>query len=144
MKNIDLEKAKTELDAGEYTCVLALGESIYTSTFRGVRPLVSWYESGLELCGYSAADKVVGKATAFLYILLGVRSLYASVISRPALELLESAHIKIEYGTLTDNIINRAGDGICPFEAAVLDISTPEDAYAAILEKMRSMGISLL
>ena len=140
----ELERAKRLLSDGGYTCVLCNEGDIRALSERGVKPLVRLVEGGESFDGYSAADKVVGKATAFLYILLGVRSLYASVISRPALELLESAHIKIEYGTLTDNIINRAGDGICPFEAAVLDISTPEDAYAAILEKMRSMGISLL
>lgn len=139
----ELERAKRLLSDGGYTCVLCKESDLRALSERGVKPLVRLVEGGESFDGYSAADKVVGKATAFLYILLGVRSLYASVISRPALELLESAHIKIEYGTLTDNIINRAGDGICPFEAAVLDISTPEDAYAAILEKMRSMGIFL-
>ena len=143
MKNIDLEKAKTELDAGEYTCVLALGESIYTSTFRGVRPLVSWYESGLELCGYSAADKVVGRATAFLYVMLGVKAVYARVMSRGALEVLQKNGIYAEYGTLADNIINRKGDGICPFEAAVLEINDTDAAYEAIRAKMREMNISI-
>ena len=143
MKNIDLERAKTELDAGEYTCVLALGESIYTSTFRGVRPLVSWYESGLELCGYSAADKVVGRATAFLYVMLGVKAVYARVMSRGALEVLQKNGIYAEYGTLADNIINRKGDGICPFEAAVLEINDTDAAYEAIRTKMREMNISI-
>ena len=143
MKNIDLERAKTELDAGEYTCVLALEESIYTSTFRGVRPLVSWYESGLELCGYSAADKVVGRATAFLYVMLGVKAVYARVMSRGALEVLQKNGIYAEYGTLADNIINRKGDGICPFEAAVLEINDTDAAYEAIRTKMREMNISI-
>ena len=143
MKNIDLEMAKTELDAGEYTCELVLGESIYTSTFRGVRPLVSWYESGLELCEYSAADKVVGRATAFLYVMLGVKAVYARVMSRGALEVLQKNGIYAEYGTLADNIINRKGDGICPFEAAVLEINDTDAAYEAIRAKMREMNISI-
>lgn len=143
MKNIDLERAKAELEAGDFTCVLTLGESVHTSTFRGVRPLVSWYESDVELRGYSAADRVVGRATAFLYTLLGVKAVYARVMSRGALEVLQKSGIYAEYGTLADNIINRKGDGICPFEAAVLDINEPDAAYEAIRAKMREMNITV-
>ena len=46
-------------------------------------------------------------------------------------------------GKLVENIINRAGTGICPFEAAVLDIQTPEDALTAIRAKMQEMHIKL-
>jgi hypothetical protein len=95
----------------------------------------------LSVRGYSAADKVVGRATAFLYVLLGVSDLYAAVVSRPALDVLISHGISVEYGKCVDNIINRSGDGICPFESAVMNITTPDAAYTAIIEKMRSMGI---
>ncbi len=39
--------------------------------------------------------------------------------------------------------VNRAGDGICPFESAVMSINSPDDAYKAILSKMQELGISL-
>ncbi len=139
----DFIKAKSALLSGGYTCVLCKGECIATSRFRGVRPLVSWYESRQDFRGYSAADKVVGKATAFLYVLLGVKAVYAGIISKSALAVLENAGIYAEYGTLVENIINRAGDGICPFEQAVLDIHKPEDAYRAIRKKMEEMNIPL-
>ena len=51
--------------------------------------------------------------------------------------------IQASFETLTDNIINRAGDGICPFEAAVLGIDDPDEAYRAILDKMREMRIEI-
>ena len=72
----DLENAKQILLEGGYTCVLCRGKEIYTATARGVRPLVDWLDSGLDLRGFSAADKVVGRATAFLYVLLGVRTVH--------------------------------------------------------------------
>ncbi len=140
---MSLTKAKSLLAEGQYTCVLSNGECTLTSTARGVRPLVEWLRSGVSVRGFFAADKVVGRATAYLYVLLGIRRLYAAVISRPALEVLLSHGIQAEYGTLVDNIINRTGDGICPFESAVMDITDPTAAYAVIISKMREMNIPL-
>ncbi len=140
---MDLIKAKELLQSEGYTCVLCRGDEVYTSCLRGVKPLVQWVESGMDLRGFSAADKVVGKATAYLYVILGIRGLYVHVISKSALAVLEGHGIRVEYGSLVEHIINRAGDGICPFEAAVMDIQEPQEAYRAIRAKMREMNISL-
>lgn len=140
---MELTKAKALLISGQYTCVLCREEMVYTSTMRGVKPLVQWLESGTDMAGFSAADKVVGKATAYLYVLLGVRDIYAHVISEPALAVLRDHGIHTQYETLAENIINRKGDGICPFEAAVMEARDPQTAYAAILDKMKQMNISL-
>ena len=136
-----MEKAKELLESNGYTCVLTDGTEIYTSTQRGVKPLVEFLESGTAFAGFSAADKVVGRATAYLYVLLGVKELFAQVISKPALAVLQENGIAVECGSLVDNIINRKGDGICPFESAVMDIAAPQEAYAAIRKKMREMNI---
>ena len=141
MKNLALEKAKSLLSAEGYTCVLTDGTALYTSTRRGVKPLVDFLQTETDFNGFFAADKVVGRATAYLYVLLGVKELYAQVISQPAAAVLQANGISIEYDTLVPNIINRAGDGICPFEQAVMTIADPRNAYAAILEKMEQMGI---
>ncbi len=137
----DLEKAKGRLTHSDYTCVLQKGEIVLASVQRGVRPLVEWFESGERFDGFSAADKVVGRGAAFLYVLLGVRAVYAHVISHAALEVLTDQNISVEYDTVVENIINRKGDGICPFEAAVLDITDPNQAYRAICAKMNEMKI---
>ena len=139
----DIEKAKSILNTNGYTCVLCKNEMVFTSEQRGVKPLVIWLESGKDLCGFSAADKVIGRATAFLYVLLGIKSVYANVISKPALSVFESHNISAEYGTLAENIINRQGDGICPFELAVLDTTEPDTAYKKIRQKMAEMNISI-
>ena len=139
--NLDLEKAKNLLSSENYTCVLCHDDVIHTSTFRGVKPLVQWLRSGMDFSSFCAADKVIGRATAFLYLLLGIPSVYAHVISKPALGVFQAHGIHVEYGQLVDNIINRRGDGLCPFEAAVLDIHDPQSAYSAILHKMDEMNI---
>ena len=95
MKN--LEFAKETLLNNDYTCVICQGETVYTSTFRGVKPLVQWLDRKLDVKGFSAADKVIGRATAFLYVLLDVQEVYAHVMSRAAAEVLEMGGIVHAY-----------------------------------------------
>ena len=139
----DLQSAKQLLLEGEHTCVLRKNEIVYTSTLRGVKPLVIWLSSDEDFHGFSAADKVIGKATAFLYVLLGVKAVYASVISKGALDVLTKNGIDTQCGCVVEHIINRTGDGICPFEVAVADITDADSAYTAIRRKMEQLHISL-
>lgn len=131
----DLERARQLLDSG-FTCVLCRGESVYTSMKRGVSPMVEWIESGTELRGYSAADKVVGKAAAMLFVLAGAVSVYGEVMSRAAEEFLAGQGVEHSCGTLADMIINRKGDGPCPMERLTADIEDPMQAYCAVRTKL--------
>lgn len=139
MKN-NLKKAKELLKDSNYTCVLAKKENVYTSTNRGVKPLLEWYESGISLKNYSAADKVVGKAAAFLYVLLGVTEVYACVLSEPAKEVLQNNGIRVSYKTLVPAIKNRTNTGFCPMEEATKNITTPEDAVKAVKEALKKLA----
>jgi len=84
------------------------------------------------LRGSFIADKVIGKGAAALMALGSVSGVYADVISRAALSLLEESGIAAEYATLTDNIINRSGSGICPVEALCSSLSTPAECLEPI------------
>ena len=83
-----LERAKALLTEGGYTVVLCRGEVTYTDTRRGVAPLLRLLDAATDVRGFVAADKVVGKAAAFLYLRLGVAAVHAGVISAPARDLL--------------------------------------------------------
>ena len=136
---MDLQKAKEQLFGGDYTCVLCLDGKIATSTQRGVKPLLTWLEAPALGKGFCAADKVVGKATAYLYALLGAKAVYANIMSKSALEVLDAMGIAASYGSLVPHIINRKGDGMCPMEAATLDVHTPEEALAAVKKKLTEL-----
>ena len=138
-----MEQARLILEEQGYTCVLRRNDTVYTATERGVKPLVRWLTEGLDVRGFSAADKVVGRATAYLYVLLGVKEVWAAVMSEAAAQVLHRHGIAASQGKLVPNIINRAGTGICPFEEAVLNIHTPEEALTAIRQKMAEMHITL-
>ena len=135
----DLNTAKLLLDRDNLTCVLVLGDRIRTSTHRGVRPLLDLLATGEDFQGFSAADKVVGKATAFLYVLLGVRAVYARTVSRSAAGVLGQYGITLEYGTMVEAIANRDRTGFCPMESAVRDIDDPREAHRAVLETLKKL-----
>lgn len=134
-----IETARRILDSSECTCVFCNGDTILTDNRRGVRPLLDLLEQKKDMADFAAADKVVGKAAAYLYCLLGVKTLYAAVISQPALSVLEQYGIEISYSKLVSSIQNRTQTGPCPMEYAVWNIPTPEEALIAIyaaLEKL--------
>ena len=135
-----LENAKMLLDKTGSTCVLCNGNIILTDNRRGVRPLLDILNSDVDVIGFAAADKVVGKAAAYLYCLLRIGSLYAKIISQPALEVLAQAQISVEYDTLVPAIQNRTGDGPCPMEHAVWNVSDAEDALRALQAKLEELS----
>lgn len=134
----DLENAKAMLRSRKFTCVLCRGNQIRTCMDRGVLPLVRLLEEG-SFHGFSAADKVVGKATAFLYVLLGVDAVYTPVASEGAIQILKQHGIPLFYDSAVPAIFNRSRTGYCPMETAVRDISDPRQAYAAIVDTPAKM-----
>ena len=136
----DLQRAINKLKSDNLTCVLCKGDEVFASLERGIKPLLSWLDDGKSKYGFCAAVKVVGKAAAFLYVLLGIKELYANVISTAAVEVLSQYNIKIHFNTKTDYIINRAGNGRCPMESAVIDTNNPAVALTILKEKLKQIN----
>ena len=135
----ELERAKELLTTQGYTCVILKGDVCYNSRKRGIAPLMSYLADGIHMQGYFAADKVVGKAAAYLYVLLEIAELYVGVISVPALEVLQRFHIPVTYDTLVPAIRNRTDTGFCPMESAVLEIHDVKEAYHVLKAKLEAM-----
>ncbi len=132
----DLERAKSLFQSGEYTCVLLKGDSIYTSTQTGISPLIGWLKARNDIKGFSAADKIVGKAAALLFVLGGVKEVYSPVMSEKAVVIFTRYNVHAEYDTLVACIINRQGTGSCPMEEAVSDIDDPPQAFQVLLHTL--------
>ncbi|MGM9637486.1 MAG: DUF1893 domain-containing protein [Eubacteriales bacterium] len=139
--NENTQKAKDLMLAGDATCVLCKEDSpVITSTDRGIKPLMGFLAGGTDLGGYSAADRVVGKAAAFLYVLLGVREVYAPVMSEPAARVLKENGIEAYRDVQPEAIRNRTDTGICPMESAVWEIDDPREALSAIRKKLSELS----
>ncbi len=130
------ESCKALLEKENLTCVIRQKEHLYKFTERGIRPFMSLLENGTDLTGAACADKVVGKAAALLMQKAGIATLYAGIISEPATKVLTDAGIEYEYGTLVPRIQNRKGDGLCPMESAVMDITDADEAYRVLKAKL--------
>lgn len=136
----DLERAKSLLSANDLTCAIVKDGFVYEEKSRGVKPLLGLLERGDCPKGASAADKVVGKAAAFLYVLLGVKDVYALVVSDLAAEVFGRFGIGLTYEKRVPMIRNRTDTGFCPMESAVLDIDDPQKAPGAIRKKLAELA----
>lgn len=135
----DLERARQILEQDGCTCVLCRGEEVIRCHQRGVAPLLEMLDSRGTAEGFSAADKVVGKAAAMLYARLKVAAIYAEIISMPALETLRKYGIPVEYVQPVEAIRNRTDTGNCPMETTVLGLEDPAQAELAIREKLAQL-----
>ena len=133
----DLEQAIQAL--GGHTLALCKDGDIITSDKRGVAPMVGFIRDGKDLHGYSAADKVVGKAAAMLFIKAGITALHAVALSKSAETLLKSHGVKVSCDTLTEYIINRDKTGMCPMEQTVLDTDDIETGTKLIMQRLDEM-----
>lgn len=62
------------------------------------------------------ADKVIGKVAASILTVAGVKEIYADVISKFAIPVLEENGIKYEYNKKVEYIKNKDNTGMCPME----------------------------
>ena len=124
----DLIKAKQALSEG-HACAVCRGGELYTADGRGIAPLLSLIEQLKDLHGYSAADRVIGSAAAYLMAEAGIEEAYAATTSEGALRIFAKNGVTVSYSTLTDKIMNRRGDGLCPMEEKALTMDSSEGAY---------------
>ena len=135
----NLEKAKSILAGSEYTLVLCNGDKLYTSRKRGVAPMLEFIDTETDLKGFSAADKVIGKAVAMLFVHAGVTEVHADVISNSAADFLYVKGIPFTCNLLVENIINRTGDGICPMEQVTSKLNDTNEAIIAIKKRLEEL-----
>lgn len=136
----DLTQALTLLREGNHTCVLCCGTICDTDTRRGIAPLLLRIRDEVNLQGFSVADRVIGKAAAMLCVYSGVQAVYGSVMSRSAEAFLQTHGVACTYDVLTEHIMNRKGDGICPMEETVRDITDPAEGFAALWKKYKQLN----
>lgn len=134
----DIEKAVSMLEG--YTLVLVKGERQIVSDKKGIAPMMELIGQGEDLQGYAAADVVVGRAAALLFVYKGIDRVYAGVVSKAALEIFDINKVTVTYNKVAEYIINRAGTGMCPMEQAVLNETDPEKAYRLLLKQYEKLA----
>lgn len=142
MEATDLELARALLLATPgATCVAVRGDEVLKSTERGVSPLLTWIDEGVDLRGFSVADKVVGKAPALLYAVLGPDAVFSPVMSWTGRAVLLATGIHACYDDLVPHIVNRTGRGQCPVDDSVGNVFDPYDAIAVIKGRLGQLAV---
>lgn len=124
-------------------CSLVLKDrqgNIRTFNKKGVRDLEDLLDHEPEsLRGAYIADKVVGKAAAGMMAFGGVEEVYAEVLSRKAVPILEDNSIKYSYGKIVDQIIIPNGDNRCPLEKIVAPAATATEVVTLLRQHFTEM-----
>ncbi|MEW6243492.1 MAG: DUF1893 domain-containing protein [Bacillota bacterium] len=121
----DLKTAQEALD--RYVCSLALvrgGQVLYTSTGKGIAPLLNLISERRDLKGATLSDQVVGLAVAAIAREHGILAVFGKVMSMPARAYLEHEGVIFDYGTLVESIKTADGTATCPIEQ--IAIETPD------------------
>ena len=101
--------------------------------------MLGFIREGKDFAGYCAADRVVGRAAAMLFVKAGVRAVFADVMSVGAERLLKAHGIETGCDTLADVILNFDKTGPCPMESAVCDTDDIDGGMLRIIKKADEM-----
>lgn len=113
----------------------------YYSKDNGIKPvLFRLNENKSFFKGLEVVDKIIGKASAMLLVLSGVKKVHALVLSATGKDIFEKYNIEYSYDELVPYIINRSGDGMCPMEITVKDIDNLQEAFVALNNKVKELS----
>ncbi|MFP3985233.1 MAG: DUF1893 domain-containing protein, partial [Candidatus Bathyarchaeia archaeon] len=86
-------------------------------------------ELDINLSGAAVADKIVGKAAAFLCAYSNIKAAFALIISESGLEILNKYNIRCQFENTVPTVLNLDKTNPCPFEKLVENITNPQKAY---------------
>jgi hypothetical protein len=103
----------------------------------GIRPfleLMNDMKDQLSEC--VIGDRILGKASALLCCYVHARGMYAPQGTKTAIAALVVHGIPAQVDSMVPHIMNRTGDGLCPFERLLESVDDPSEAYRLITEKL--------
>jgi hypothetical protein len=136
---LDIEIAKSDVRKKDFTLsIVKDGKMILQSKTPGVSALVTAIEMDRQsFRGASAADKVLGRAAAMLFVYSEVKCVFALLASQDAIATLERFGMPFECEKTVAKILNRNQTSTCPFESLIQDVENPQDAF----EKLKTCKI---
>ena len=116
MTNLEIVKEKLYEKNASLVVLYANGEckEYYQNRINDIRDILKENKDALR--DAIIADKVIGKVAGSILTVAGVKQIYADVMSKYAIPVLEENHIKYEYKTLNEYVINNSKTGMCPME----------------------------
>jgi len=117
------------LKSGDTIRIIGTDGKIFRSQRSGISPLLSYLEQNDAHMGEVVIlDKVTGNAAALLMKKALCREVFSPIGSKLAVETLKNFGITSHFTKTVPYIINREGNGMCPFEKMSMGKS-PDEFY---------------
>lgn len=131
--DVSLARAQLLRDRNVKVAAAKGGRLIGWAAGDGIRPLLDLAEQlGEEMRGAGIADRVIGRAAAFVLIAAGAAGVHGETLSREAVALLERAGIAVTGEHVVPHILRPDGAGPCVMEQQVRDVEDPAEALARL------------
>ena len=136
-----LLSARNLIKSSQVSCVVIKDGAIqYATDGRGVAPLLELYDEKPELARDAfVVDKILGKAGAMILLACGAKRVFAEIMSAAARDYLETRGIETGYGRCVEVISSITGDGMCPIEKSVMEITDPLEGIERIRNRIAEM-----
>ena len=134
----DMELAREVLSKTDCSiAVISYGKIWKQKKGEGVRPIMeAMEEMGEDICDSVIGNRFLGRASALLCRYAKAQAVYSPQGTKTGIALLIMGGIPCQVDELIPQIMNRNGDDICPFEKMLKDVTSPEEAYNVIKEKV--------
>ena len=116
MTNLENVKEKLYSTNASLVVLYSNGEckEYYQNRIKDIKEILQKNKQALK--GAVIADKVIGKVASSILTLAGVKEIYADVMSKYAIPVLDNNNINYEYKKLVEYVMNNEKTGMCPME----------------------------
>lgn len=116
MTNLEIVKERLYGTNASLVVLYVNGEyrEYYQNRIKDIKEILQNDKQALK--GAIIADKVIGKVASSILTVAGVKEIYADVISKYAIPVLEENTVKYEYRQLVEYVQNNDKTGMCPME----------------------------
>lgn len=134
MTNLEIVKQKLYETNASLVVLYSNGEckEYYQNRINDIKEILQKNKTALK--DAVIADKVIGKVAGSILAVAGVKEIYADVMSKYAIPILEGNNIKYEYKNLTEYVQNNAKTGMCPMENKYKDEKDIQKIYSEMIK----------
>jgi len=138
----DLELAREVLSTTDSSIVvISYGKIWKKKKGDGIKPILEVIEEmGEDIHGSVIGDRILGRASALLCRYAKAQGVYSPQGTKTGIALMIMGGVPCQVDELIPQIMNRNGDGLCPFEKMLKDVDTPEEAYKILKDKVMGGG----
>lgn len=134
MTNLEVVKERLYSTNASLVVQYANGEvkEYYQNRIKDIKEILQNDKQALQ--GATIADKVIGKVASSILTVAGVKEIYADVMSRYAIPVLEEDDVRYEYKNLVEYVQNNDKTGMCPMESKYREEIDIDKIYKEMIE----------